>query len=204
MCLATMHFCAPAAVSTAQCRAQSTSACRPDSIIMFRALLQAIPARLALTFQHAPQFWLGPAPIIFTASGVAAAFAYLAMPVARDGTEILHIWLQAGPDDARPALPHHRAGNHSLTTHCLRVCAPWDRSANCACVETRPVTAHTICVNAITVLDGHAGVLLVGGRPCGGQGGARQQPVARGFGEHGPGAHVLLRGAACSGAATVQ
>ena len=41
------------------------------------------------------QFWLGPAPIVFTASGVTAAFAYLAMPAARDGSEILQIWLQA-------------------------------------------------------------------------------------------------------------
>ena len=60
----------------------------------------------ALTPPHALQYWLGPSPIIFTASGVAAAFAYLAMPVARDGTEILQIWLQASlPTPMRIARP---------------------------------------------------------------------------------------------------
>jgi hypothetical protein len=45
----------------------------------------------------AAQFWLGSAPIIFPASGLMAAYAYLAMPVPRDGSEILQIWLQARP-----------------------------------------------------------------------------------------------------------
>ena len=74
--------CCPESVETLYTDAEPRTSCSNTA---------ALPSPHA----RAPQYWLGPAPIVFTASGVASALAYLAMPVARDGGEILKIWLQA-------------------------------------------------------------------------------------------------------------